>query len=155
MQYCSLQHRTLLLSPVTSSTEYCFCFGFIPSFFLEFSPLISSSILGAYRPGEFPFQYPIILPFHTVHRVLKARILKWYAIPFSSGPRFVIRLHHDLSFLEFINILAVIFLLFHTVHGFLKARILKCFVIPFSSGPHFVRTLHHDPSFFMALHGMA
>ena len=31
-------------------------------------------------------QYPIILPFHTVHGVLKARILKWFAIPFSSGP---------------------------------------------------------------------
>ena len=39
------------------------------------SPLISSSIFGTYRPGEFLFQYPIILPFHTVHRVLKARIL--------------------------------------------------------------------------------
>ena len=26
------------------------------------------------------------LPFHTVHGVLKARILKWFAIPFSSGP---------------------------------------------------------------------
>ena len=26
------------------------------------------------------------MPFHTVHRVLKARILKWLAIPFSSGP---------------------------------------------------------------------
>ena len=38
------------------------------------------SILGTYRPGEFPFQYPIILPFHTVHGVLKARILKWFAI---------------------------------------------------------------------------
>ena len=35
MQYCSLQHRTLLLSPVTSTTGYCFCFGSIPSFFLE------------------------------------------------------------------------------------------------------------------------
>ena len=35
MQYCSLQHGTLLLSPVTSTTEYCFCFGSIPSFFLE------------------------------------------------------------------------------------------------------------------------
>ena len=35
MQYCSLQHRTLLLSPVTSTAGYCFCFGFIPSFFLE------------------------------------------------------------------------------------------------------------------------
>ena len=35
MQYCSLQHRTLLLSPVTSTTGYSFCFGSIPSFFLE------------------------------------------------------------------------------------------------------------------------
>ena len=35
MQYCSLQLQTLLLSPVTSTTGYCFCFGSIPSFFLE------------------------------------------------------------------------------------------------------------------------
>ena len=35
MQYCSLQHRSLLLSPVTSTAGYCFCFGSIPSFFLE------------------------------------------------------------------------------------------------------------------------
>ena len=35
MQYCSLQHQTLVLSPVTSTTGYCFCFGSIPSFFLE------------------------------------------------------------------------------------------------------------------------
>ena len=35
MQYCSLQHQTLLLSPVTSTTGYCFCFGSIPSFSLE------------------------------------------------------------------------------------------------------------------------
>ena len=35
MQYCSLQHQTLLLSPVTSTTDYCLCFGSIPSFFLE------------------------------------------------------------------------------------------------------------------------
>ena len=35
MQYCSLQHRTLLLPPVTFTTGCCFCFGSIPSFFLE------------------------------------------------------------------------------------------------------------------------
>ena len=35
MQYCSLQHWTLLLLPVTSTTGFCFCFGSIPSFFLE------------------------------------------------------------------------------------------------------------------------
>ena len=31
------------------------------------SPLISSSMLGTYRPGEFIFQCPIFFPFHTVH----------------------------------------------------------------------------------------
>ena len=35
MQYCSLQHQTLLLSWVTSTTGCCFCFGSMPSFFLE------------------------------------------------------------------------------------------------------------------------
>ena len=35
MQYCSLQHQTLLLSPVTSTTGYCFCFGSFPLFFLK------------------------------------------------------------------------------------------------------------------------
>ena len=35
MQYCFLQHWTLLRSPVTSTTGYGFCFGSIPSFFLE------------------------------------------------------------------------------------------------------------------------
>ena len=49
------------------------------------SPLVSSSTLGTYQPGEFLSQYPIILPFHTVHEVLKARILNWFTIPFSNG----------------------------------------------------------------------
>ena len=35
MQYCSLQHRILLPSPVTSTTECCFCFGSLSSFFLK------------------------------------------------------------------------------------------------------------------------
>ena len=63
------------------------------------SPVISSSILDTYRPGEFIFQCCTFLPFHTVHGVLKARILKWFAIPFSSGPCFVRTLYHDLSVL--------------------------------------------------------
>ena len=35
MQNCSLQHQTLLLSSVTSTTGCCFCFGSIPWFLLE------------------------------------------------------------------------------------------------------------------------
>ena len=96
MQYCSLQHRTLLLSPVT----FMFLLWFHP-FILSgvISLLIFNSILGTYQLGEFVFQYPMFLPFHTVHGVLKARILKWFAIPFSSGPHSVRPLHHDPSVL--------------------------------------------------------
>ena len=35
MQYCSLQHWTLLPSTVTSTTGCCFCFGSVSSLFLE------------------------------------------------------------------------------------------------------------------------
>ena len=66
---------------------------------LSATPWTDCSILGTYRPGEFIFQCPIFLPFHTVHGVLKARILKWFAIPFSSGPHCVRPLHHDPSIL--------------------------------------------------------
>ena len=37
------------------------------------------------------------LPDSSVHGILKARILKWFAIPFSSEPRFVRSLHYDMS----------------------------------------------------------
>ena len=35
MEYCFLQHQTLLPSPVTSTAGCCFCFNSISSFFLE------------------------------------------------------------------------------------------------------------------------
>ena len=35
VQYCSLQHQTLFLSPVTSTAGHCFCFSSISSFFVE------------------------------------------------------------------------------------------------------------------------
>ena len=82
MQYCSSQHQTSLLSPITSTTGYCFCFGSIPSFFLEF--FLHWYPVAHWVPtnlGSFIFQCPIFLPFHTVHGVLQARILKWFAIP--------------------------------------------------------------------------
>ena len=78
MQYCSLQHQTLLLSPVTSTTGYCFCFGSIHPFILSgvISPLISSSILGTYRPGDFLFQYSCLEnPMNSMKRQ-KDRTLK-------------------------------------------------------------------------------
>ena len=43
-----------------------------------------TGIFGTYHTVEFIFQCPVFLLFHTVHGVLKARILKWFDIPFSS-----------------------------------------------------------------------
>ena len=48
LQYCSLQHQTLLSSPVTSTTGCWFCFGSVFILSGVISPLISSSILGTY-----------------------------------------------------------------------------------------------------------
>ena len=45
------------------------------------SPLFSSSILGTYCPGEFLFQCPIFLLFHTVRGVLKVRIRSGLQFP--------------------------------------------------------------------------
>ena len=41
MQYCSLQHRTLLPSPITSTTGCCFCFGSVSIISGVISPLFS------------------------------------------------------------------------------------------------------------------
>ena len=62
------------------------------------SPLFSS------RTGHLPtwgvhLSVSHLFAFHTVHGVLKARSLKWFAIPLSSGPHFVRTLHHDSSIL--------------------------------------------------------
>ena len=86
MEYCSLQHLASITSHIHSWVLFLL---WLHPFILSgvISPLISSSILGTYRPGKFIFQCPIFLPFHTVHGVLKARILKWFAIPCSSGPQ--------------------------------------------------------------------
>ena len=89
-QYCSLQHWTLLLSPVTSTTGRCLPFGSISAFFLELFLHSSPVAYWAHTDqGSSCFNVISFLPFHTVYGVLKARILKWFAIPFSSGPCFV------------------------------------------------------------------
>ena len=87
--YAILLFTALDLASITShSHSWLLYLLWLHPFILSgvISPLISSSILGTYGPGEFLFQYPIILPFHTVHGVLRATILTWFAIPFSSGP---------------------------------------------------------------------
>ena len=59
------------------------------------SPLISSSILGTYQPGEFIFQCTICLHFQTFHEVRKARTLKWFAIPKKRQCQIMLKLLHN------------------------------------------------------------
>ena len=61
------------------------------------SLLFPSSLLDTNWPGGLIFWYHVFLPFHTVHGVLEARILEWFAIPSSRGPHFVRTLHYDPS----------------------------------------------------------
>ena len=69
-------------------TEHHFHFGSVSSFslelFLQLSPVPywAPTILG--RGGHLSVSY--LLPFDTAHGILKARMLKRSAIPFSSGP---------------------------------------------------------------------
>ena len=47
MQYCSLQHQSLLLPPDICITEHCFCFDSASSFLLELSLYSSPVAYGA------------------------------------------------------------------------------------------------------------
>ena len=70
MQYRSLQHRTLLSPPDTSTTQRCFRFGPAASFFLELLVTALRSFPVAYWTpsdlGEFIFQCHIFLPFRSI-----------------------------------------------------------------------------------------
>ena len=86
MQKCSLQTLTLLPSPITSTPGCCFHFDSLSLIFLEL--LLHSSLVPCWAPTNMgsSFSVSYFLPFHTVHGVLKARILKRFAISFSRGP---------------------------------------------------------------------
>ena len=103
MQYCSLQHQTLISPPNTSTTEHHFRFGPDTSFSLELLMIAfcssPSSIFDIFQPGVFILWCHTFLPFHTVYRFLQARILECFSITSSSGPSFVRTLHYDLSIL--------------------------------------------------------
>ena len=83
MQYWSLQHQILLLSPVTSTTGYYFCFGSIPSFFLEL--FLHWSPLAYWAPAdlwEFIFQCPIFCLFILFMGFSRQEY--WSGLPFPS-----------------------------------------------------------------------
>ena len=83
MQYCSLQHQTLLLSPVTSTSGYCFCFGSIPSFFLEL--FLHWSPVAYWAPTDLGSTSFSILPFCLyILFMWFSRQEYWSGLPFPS-----------------------------------------------------------------------
>ena len=88
-----------LPSPVTSTTGHYFCFGSVSSFFLEL--FLYSSAVAYWAPTNLGSSSFSVISFclFFVHGLLKASMLKWFAIPFSSGPHSVRPLHHDPSVL--------------------------------------------------------
>ena len=65
MQYCTLQHWTLLLSPVTYTTGCCFCFGSISSFFLEL--FLHCSPVAYWVPTSLGSSSFSVLSFHCLY----------------------------------------------------------------------------------------
>ena len=91
VQYCSLQHWTLFSSPDTSTTKRFFHFGPAASFFLELLVIaLHSSPVAYWAPSDLEGSSLVsyLLPFHTVHGFLSARILKWLVISSYTGPHF-------------------------------------------------------------------
>ena len=102
MQYCSLQRRPLLPSPVTSTAGCCFCFGSISSFFLDlflhWSPIaywaptdLGSSSLSVLFFFFFAFSY--------CSWGSQCENIEVACHSLLHGQQFVRTLHHDLSIL--------------------------------------------------------
>ena len=99
MQYYSLQYWTY--SYHQSHPQLGVVFALAPSLHLFWS-YFSTDLqwhIGHLLTREFHLSVSYRFAFHPVHGVLKARILMWFAIAFSSGPRYVRTLHHDPSIL--------------------------------------------------------
>ena len=96
MQYCSLQHQTLL----PSTADCCFCFGSISSFFLEL--YLHSSPVAYWAPTDLgnssfsvkSFCLFILFAFSWSSQGKNAEVV---CHSLSSEPHFVRTLHHDLS----------------------------------------------------------
>ena len=100
MQHWSLQHWTLLLSPVPSTTGCCFCFGSILSFFLE--SFLHWSLVAYWAPTDLGSSSFSVLSFCLFMLFLGfSRQEYWSGLPFPSPvePRFIRTLHHDPSIL--------------------------------------------------------
>ena len=102
MQYCSLQHRTLLLSPVTSTTGCWFFFGSLSSFFLK---LFLHWSPGAYwaptdlGSSSFSVQsFYLFIPF-----MVFSRQEYWSGLPFPSPVDHILSEDQELTMAQIMN----------------------------------------------------
>ena len=78
--------------------KICHCFHFFPLHF-AWSDWTRCHDLSFFKVEFQSSFYTLLFYPNIVHGVLRARIQKWFAIPFSSRPHFVRILHDDLSIL--------------------------------------------------------
>ena len=95
--------QTETLSPLNTNSPFLLLTT-LPHWPLASTTALSDSmnltILGTlYKWNQTVYVRPIPGSFPTIPEVLKARMLTWFAIPFSTGSPFVRTLHHDLSIL--------------------------------------------------------
>ena len=93
------------LASITSHIQSCVLFLLSLHLFIlsgVVAPLFSSSIVDTYQPGEFIFQCPIFLPFHTVHGILKVRTGKGVCQGCILSPCLfnICRVHHEKRWTE-------------------------------------------------------
>ena len=82
-QYCSSQHQTLLLSPVTSTAGYWFCFVSIPSFFLEL--FLHCSPVAYSAPANLgSSSFSVLSFYHFILSMGFSRQEYWSGLPFPS-----------------------------------------------------------------------
>ena len=83
MQYYSLQHRTLLLPPVTSTTGHYFRFGSASSFFLDL--FLHSSPIAYWASTYLGVQFFSVISFFAFHIFMGfSRQEYWSGFPFPS-----------------------------------------------------------------------
>ena len=89
MQYCSLQHRILLLSPVTSTTGCCFCFGSVSSFFLVL--FLHWSPVAYWAPTDLGISSFSVIPFCLFILFMGfSRQEYWSGLPFPSPVKHIL-----------------------------------------------------------------
>ena len=94
---CCIQRLCLFSSYLTSQQHLCQSISL--SSWIHFLHLAPRAHSG-FPPVSLCLLLSLLfLHFHAVHGVLKARMLKWFASPFSSEPCFFRTLHHDLFIL--------------------------------------------------------